>query len=343
MIKLINKLTKPFGVSGCESDIATVIEEEIKNYADEIIKDTFGNLIAVKYSNGVKDTSDKGAVERIMLAAHMDTIGIIATHISGEGYVYFSNLGGIKPYYCIGRTVEFSNGIQGTVQCDDSTKDIKDLKIQSLYIDTGLDADEVKNKINPGLFGKFEFITFTQGETIVSGYLDDRAGCAVLIETAKRIHEEIEQKVFPDNKAIYYTFTVQEEIGLRGAGPAAHRIMPDFAIVVDVTGAEDIPGRKDGNISLGKGPVIKIKDDRTISHPYIKDRLKTVAGELAIPFQLGVSTSEGTDAGAIHINQGGIMTGGLSIAARYIHTAGEMCNLKDLKNAVEILTEAVKI
>jgi len=182
-----------------------------------------------------------------------------------------------------------------------------------------------------------------QGDSIISGYLDNRAGCAVLIQTAKIISEEITKGTFPEDREIYFVFTVQEEVGLRGAGPAAYGIHPDYAIVVDVTGADDVLGKKAGSVSLGAGPVIKVKDERSIAHPYIKEKLKSVAEEAATPYQFGVSDKGGTDAGVIHITRGGIITGGLSIATRYIHSPGEICNINDLKSAAWLLAEFGRI
>ena len=342
MFNTVKKLARPFGVSGNESEVSQFIEDEIKEYCDEVKRDTLGNLIAVKYS-GNGNLNEGETREKIMLAAHMDTIGVIATHVDEKGFIRFSNLGAVKPHCAIGQTVEFESGVRGIIYHEDSPKDMANIKISDLYIDTGLSQKEIAKKVSPGTCGKFLFLSYMQGDTIISGYLDDRAGCAVLIKTAERICQEIELGTFPPNKEVYYVFTVQEELGLRGAGPAAFNINPDWAVAVDVICAEDVPGAKDGTIFMGKGPVIKIKDNKVICHPLIRNKLKHVAQENEIPFQLGITERGGTDAGIIHKSKGGIITGDLSIATRYIHSPVEMCSLNDLKNAVLLLTELIRI
>ena len=338
MFDLLKKLVKPFGVSGEEGEIASVIEREIAEYTDSVTKDSLGNLIAVKR------TGNTDCPEKIMLAAHMDTIGIISSHIDEKGFIRFSNIGGLKPKNCIGHVVEFSTGIKAVISCEESAVEAKDIKISSLYADAGFEsAEEAGKKVPVGTPGRFIFASYIQGDRIVSGYLDDRAGCAVLIETAKRVFNDVKTGDFTEDKEIYYVFTVQEELGLRGAGPAAFSVNPDIAVAVDVTCAGDTPGTKDKAIILGGGPVIKIKDAKIISHPYIKDRLKEAAENMDIPVQYEIESKGGTDAGAIHTSAGGVVTGGISIAARYIHTPAESCSLKDLKNVCNVLNSFLKV
>lgn len=336
MFERIQRLVRAFGVSGGEREIANLIEEEIRLYVDSVHRDALGNLIAVKRIG----TSE--SPQKIMLAAHMDTVGILVTHVEDAGYIRFSNLGGLRPHTLIGQTVAFENGLKGVIYHEASVKELKDVKMGSLFIDAGL-GEAAKKKITPGMYGRFVFSTYQQEDSIISGYLDDRAGCAALLETARILQEETLPEEFSEGKEIYYVFTAQEELGLRGAGPAAFSVDPDLAITVDVTHAEDLPGAKDGTIKVGSGPVIQIKDTKTIYHPFLRAQLKLVAEENKIPVQYGISNAGGTDAGVIHMSQGGIVTGGISIPVRYMHSPAELCSLQDLKDTVTLLTGMLKI
>lgn len=338
MFNLLKSLVKAFGVSGMENNVAGLIENELQDVVDRTYKDSMGNLIAVqKIGNSAQP-------QRILLAAHMDTIGVIATHVDDKGYIRFSNVGGLKLHALVGQTVEFSSGVRGVISVEASVTDLKNMKLSNLYIDTGLcDKEEVVAKVPVGSCGRFVFATYQQGDTAISGYLDDRAGCAVLIQTAKAIAASKAKGEQMADKEIYYVFTTQEEVGLRGAGPAAYEINPHFAIVVDVTHAQDMPGCKESNVKMGGGPAIHIKDSRSISHPYIRQRLKDVAMQLEIPYQVTLIDKGGTDAGTIHTALGGIITGGLSIPVRYMHTPTEMCSLRDLNQTVSVLTEFLKM
>lgn len=338
MFNLLKGLVKAFGVSGMENGVASVIENELQGVVASMRKDAMGNLIAVQKIGNSPNP------QRVLLAAHMDTIGVIATHVDDNGYIRFSNVGGLKPYALAGQTVEFSSGVRGVISVDASVTDVKDVKISGMFIDTGLsDKEEIQKKVPIGSCGRFVFATYQQGDTAISGYLDDRAGCAVLIQTAKAIAESKAKGELMADKEIYYVFTAQEEVGLRGAGPATYDINPHLAIVVDVTHAQDVPGSKASNVKMGGGPVITIKDCKSISHPYIRQRLKDMALQLEIPYQITIEEKGGTDAGAIHMALGGIVTGGLSIPVRYMHTPTEMCSLRDLSQTVSILTEFLKI
>lgn len=338
MFNLLKGLVKAFGVSGVEGTVASFIENELQGVVDGIRKDAMGNLIAVqKIGNSANP-------QRILLAAHMDTIGVIATHVDENGYIRFSNVGGLRPYALVGQTVEFSTGVRGVISVDASVTEMKEVKLSNLFIDIGLaEKEEIEKKVPIGTCGRFVFATYLQGNTVISGYLDNRTGCATLIQTAKAIAKSKQNGELMADKEIYYVFTAQEEVGLRGAGPATYDINPHLAIVVDVTHAQDVPGSKVSNVKMGGGPVIPVKDSRCICHPYIRQRLKDMAVQLEIPYQITIEEKGGTDAGTIHTALGGIITGCLSIPVRYMHTPTEMCSLRDLDQSVSILTELLKI
>lgn len=324
MIDLLRKLTMTSGVSGNEENIASLISEEIKPFVDEIRKDNIGNLICIKNGNGKK----------IMFAAHMDEIGVIISHIEDNGFIRFSAIGGIKHFHSLGQRVMFENGMFGVIGCDDDLEDLKDLKINNMFIDVGLKSkSEVEEKFKIGdtaaFVGNFE----VSGEMILSKALDDRAGCLILIELAKTLNNT--------NHEIYFVFTTQEEVGLRGAKPAAYSINPDYALAIDVTAGGDIPKAKNIPVKCGNGPIIKVMDRASIIHPKIKELLVNCAEDLKIGYQLKVTNVGGTDAGVISLAREGIPTGNLAVPCRYLHTQGEMINIKDIESLINILKEFV--
>lgn len=333
MFDLLAKITNVFGVSGNEEEIREVIKEEIKDYVDEISVDPLGNLIAIKKGKGRKLVKGKG--KKIMIAAHMDEIGIMATFIDENGFIRFTNLGGVSPFTSIGQRVRFKNGTIGVISFEEKLEDIKKLKLQKMFIDIGSKSrEETEKLVKIGDTACFLGETKKQGDYVISKALDDRSGCAVAIEALKNL---------PDTEnEIYFVFTVQEEMGLRGARTAAYQIMPDFAIALDVTGTGDKPECHLMEVKLGAGPAIKIKDNSVICHPEVKRLLEDAAKKQNIPYQYEILERGGTDAGSIHLTGGGIPSGVLSIPSRYIHSPAEMISMNDLENAVKIIIEAIK-
>ncbi len=324
MIELIKELTGTYGPSGREDEIREVIRKRISGKADEIYTDTLGNLIAVKKGNG----------KRIMLAAHMDEIGVVATYIEENGFIRFSSIGGVSPVFSLGQRVRFANGVYGCVCYEEKLKELKDLKFPRMFIDIGTNSrEETMEYVSPGDIAVFEADTIEQNGKYISKALDDRIGCAVLIELVGQLKEVKNEVVF--------VFTVQEEVGLRGAGTAAYALKPDLAIAVDVTNTGDTPGCNPLSIELGKGAAIMIKDGRTISHPAVKNRLIDCAKRFDIQYQLEVIEKGGNDAGSIHITAGGIPSGGVSIPCRYMHSPCEMVDADDVKSAVKLLKEFI--
>ncbi|SJZ38402.1 M42 family metallopeptidase [Selenihalanaerobacter shriftii] len=321
MKEIIKDLVKTYGPSGHETKVAELIKSQIEDNIDEIRMDNMGNLIAVK-----KGESDK----KVMLAAHMDQIGLIVTHIDENGFIRFSNVGGVSPYVLLGERVIFANGVEGTIG-KEKLDSIKELKLSKMYIDVGLDSEEkVKEKIKIGDVATYNRGFSDLGDRVVAQALDDRAGCAVLIETIKEL-DEVENDT-------YFVFTVQEEVGIRGAQTSAFGIDPDIGIAVDVTATGDTPEARTMAVSLGEGPAIKIKDRSVITHPKVKDLMVKVAEQEEIPYQFEVLEFGGTDAGSIHLTREGVPTGVLSIPARYIHTPSEMVDYGDLEHSVKLLS-----
>jgi len=322
MISLLKELAGAYGPSSREEEIRNVIERKISSKVDEIYTDNLGNLIAVKKGSG------KG--KRIMLAAHMDEIGLVASYIDENGFIRISNIGGINPYVAVGQRVQFHNGITGCVCYEENITDFKDLKLDRMYIDIGTNSRKITlDCIMPGDIAVFCGETIEQNGRFISKALDDRIGCAILVELIEKMEDCPNEVIF--------VFTVQEEVGLRGAGPAAFGIRPDIAVAVDVTNTGDTPECKPLAIELGKGPTVMIKDYRTISHPMVKNSLIECAEKNKIPYQLEVMSVGGNDAGTIHTAAGGIPTGAVSIPCRYLHRPCEMVDKNDALNAVKLL------
>lgn len=325
MFDTISMLVNAFGPSGRENRVAEVVTQMIKDKVDEISSDAMGNLIAVK----------KGSGKKIMLAAHMDEIGLIITTIDDKGFLRFGTVGGVLPLISLGQRVVFENGLTGVVWYEESIESMKDAKIDKMYIDIGAKTrEQARELVEIGDMAVFEGRPVEQNGLIISKTLDDRVGCAILAELARRCPAT-------DNE-IYYVFTTQEEVGLRGARTAAYAIRPDLAIAIDVTRTGDTPKSKPGAVSLGEGPAIKVKDNSVIAHPRIRERLVDCARENGIPFQFEVVDKGGTDAGSIHITAGGIPSGGVSIPTRFIHSASEIVDIKDVENAARLLEAFIK-
>ncbi|PAB60199.1 M42 family metallopeptidase [Anaeromicrobium sediminis] len=322
-IDLIKKLSYAYGPAGNEEAIREVILNEVKDHVDEVSVDTMGNLIAVK----------KGSGKKVMIAAHMDEIGIIITGIDDKGFLRFSNIGGVSPFVSLGQKVRFSNGTIGTLHME-HMEDMKHLKLEKMYIDIGAkDKEEALTKVNLGDVACFHSDLVDLGHSVMTKALDDRIGCYIAIETIKRLSASPNE--------LYFVFTVQEELGLRGAKTAAFAIEPDLAIALDITSCGDMPKCKHLAVNLHDGPAIKIKDNSILCHPVMKNLLINTAKENNIPYQLEVLTFGGTDVGAIHLSRAGVISGALSIACRYAHTPNEVVSKDDVNNAVELLTKVL--
>ena len=322
MKQLIQKLTETFSPSGHENTIREVIRQEIKPLADEIRVDALGNLIARK---GIQGKNGK----RIMLAGHMDEIGLIATHIDDNGFVRFTGIGGIRPLALTGSRVRFVNGVPGVINTDRITDLGKAPTLEQGYIDVG--ATSRKDcPIKVGDVCGFERPFLEMGKRLVAKSMDDRIACAVMIETMRAIKESPHE--------LYFVFTTQEEVGVRGAATSAFGIDPDIGLAVDVTGTGDTPKCLKMEVGLGKGPAIKVKDAGMLADPRVVDWMIGTAEKAKIPYQREVLEGGSTDARAIQLTRAGVPAGCLSIPCRYVHTPSEMVDYNDVLNAVKLLT-----
>lgn len=320
LLDILKQLNAAFGPSGDERGIAEAIEQLARPYADEITSDVMGNLICHR----------KGPGPKVMFAAHMDSIGLIVTHIEKEGYLRFGRLGGVTPANVLYAPVRFKNGAKGLIAADEGADRTK-LKVDDLYVDIGASsAEEAKALVNVGDTAVYDTAVSAAGDKVISPYLDNRVSCAVLLMAMESLeHSEND---------LYFVFTTQEELGLRGATTAAYAIQPDYGIAVDVTGSGDLPGSKHGCSSvLGKGAAVKVMDSSVICHPQVVARLRALAEEGNIPFQMDVLRAGGTDAGAMHKSRGGVYTGGVSIPCRYTHTPTEMVCAADAEACARLV------
>jgi len=340
MKKLLKRLSNAPGVSGFENEVRQIISKELDGFVDEIKTDEMGNLIAIK--NGEPNG------KKIMLAAHMDEIGLMVRYIDDKGFIKFSKIGGINDQMLLNQDVYIQtskgniNGVIGSKPPHKIKKSEKNkiVKHDHMFIDIGASSrDEALEMVSIGdpIIIKQDFDDL--GKSLVKGKaLDNRVGCAILIEVLKRA----------DSKAtIYGVGTVQEEVGLKGAKTSAFRINPDLALALDVTIAGDHPGIKEEEApsKFGEGPAIILADasgDGIITHPMVKKLLISIAEEENIPYQLEVSEGGTTDGTAIHLTRKGIPTGVISPPSRYIHTPVSVVNLEDIENTINLIVAVLK-
>lgn len=317
-MELLKDLIYAHGVSGNEEDICAVIKNAVSDLCDEVYTDTLGNLIAHKKGNGKK----------IMLAAHMDEIGIIVTYIDDKGFLRFSNVGGLEVKNLVYNKVKFRNGTIGVIGCEEKNFS-KKAELSSLYIDIGAKSKEdAEKKVSIGDTAAFVSDLYVSGDSVISKTLDNRIGCYCLIKAMENIN---------DTNDIYFVFTAQEEVGLRGARTASYAIEPDMALAVDVTDTGDTPECEKMAVKLGAGAAVKIYDRSVICHSSIREALIKFARENDIKYQLEVMTDGGTDAGAIHTSRSGVASGGVSIPLRYVHSPSETASLSDIDACIKLI------
>jgi putative aminopeptidase FrvX len=322
----IKKLVEAWGPSGFEHHVRALIEAEIAGLADEVRTDAVGNLICRMGSGGSK----------IMVAAHMDEIGLILTYQDEKGFFRFNPLGGLMNDTLYGNRVRFENDAIGTIGREGGfhRSDVSDLN--EFYVDVSDGAGgyaEVRVGDAAGFFRRYE----ERGNRIIAKSLDDRIGCAIAIEAMRRLAQG---DGVPNE--VHFVFTVQEEVGVRGARPAAFGLEPDLGVAVDITPCPDTPrsGMKMA-IELGKGAAIKVYDRGLVVPPAVKNLMIERAEAAQIPYQLEVLTMGSTDASGISRAGAGVPSGCISIPTRYGHTVSETVDMADVLACVNLLTEVV--
>lgn len=323
------------GVSGYEHHVAKVIKAAFCQFCDEVRQDRLGNVVFYKKGTGESNRP------RILLAAHMDEIGLMVTKVEEGGFLRFTAVGGIDPRTIVGQEVilygkETLAGVIGAKppHLTDDEERGKGHKIEDLHIDVGLPEDQVRKLAAPGTLAviRRELIELA-GNSIAAKALDDRAGIAVLLTCL----DELER--LQHSADVYAVATVQEEVGVRGAAVATYGVVPDIGIAVDVTHGE-MPGVPEHDVSyIGKGPALTLGPN---IHPKVGKELVRLAKEYRIPYQIEVTPGvTGTDARAIQVTRGGIATGLVSIPLRYMHTSVELLDLDDIKQAGRLLAHFI--
>ncbi len=334
LIKLCSKPSPP----GFEDGVRNLIVEELKPHADELWVDSIGNVIAVK----------RGGEGRIMVAAHMDEIGLMVRHIDKNGFLRFAPIGGWVDRILPGQRVLVmtldGRVVKGVIGCKaphvmkpEEMKEV--IPMNNLFIDVGASSREEAEGmgVGPGAVAVIDRDVAELGKPdIITGRgFDDKVGVAVMIEVFKELRD--------CRVDVYAVATVQEEVGLKGARVAAYAINPHLGIALDTTIASDMPGveEHDHITKLGKGPAIKVMDGRKgtglIAHPAVRNELIRTAREEGIPYQLEILTGGTTDASIIQLTREGVPAGTISVPTRYVHSPIETLNLNDAFNAARLL------
>ncbi|MBS7646724.1 MAG: M42 family metallopeptidase [Candidatus Bathyarchaeia archaeon] len=339
VVETLEKLSNACGVAGREDEVRKIMRDLLKPYVDEISEDKLGNVIGIK--KGEKNAP------KVMLAAHMDEIGLFVKTISKDGFLQFTKIGGIDDRILLAQKVIVHTekgplrGVVGSkpphIQKEEERKKV--LTYDELFIDIGAENQEEAKKMGVKIGDPVSFeVTFAKlGSDVVMGKaFDDRVGCAVMVETMKMLKET--------ECTIYAVGTVQEEVGLRGATVAAFGIYPDVGIAIDVTVAGDVPGVKEveAPIKLRKGPAIEISDMGLITHPKVLRLLVEAAEKNDIPYQLETGLPGSTDAARIALTREGVPSGVISVPTRYIHSPTSIASIKDLENTIRLTVAAVE-
>lgn len=325
---LLKRLSEAFGPSGCEGDIRKIITDELNAHVQEWQRDALGNLIAVK-------PGYKGP--KVMLAAHMDECGLMVSSFDRSGLVRFRKVGGLDDRVLVSKQVLIGPqrvpGVIGAkaIHLQKPEERNQVIPLSGLYIDIGARSkEEAEKMIKLGDYAVFATEFAHLSDTVVKGKsFDDRAGCAVLAEVLK---EEFSMPVFG-------AFTVQEEIGLRGAGVAAYAIEPDMAIVLEGTTCSDLPGSQEHGYctSMGGGPALTAIDASVVCDRRMIAELQRLAKENSIPVQFKRSITGGSDAGRINQTKSGVPVVVISVPCRYIHSPVSMLSLVDLTNTIKLV------
>jgi len=339
LAEILEKLSNACGVVGREEEVRNLMVKLLKPHVDEVIVDKLENVIGIKKGN-------KNA-PKVMLAAHMDEIGLMVKTTSKEGFLRFTKMGGIDDRILLAQKVKVYtekgplHGIIGSkpphIQKEEERKKI--VTYDELFIDIGAENREEAKKMGVRIGDSIGFdmkFAKIKNDTVMGKAFDDRVGCAVMIETVKQLEQA--------DCNVYAVGTVQEEVGLRGATTAAFGIYPDVGIALDATVAGDVPGVKESEAptKLTKGPSLTVADYGLIAHPKVLRLLINVAEENKIPYQLETGVAGSTDAARISITREGVPSGVISVPVRYIHSPAAILSLKDAKYAAKLTAATIQ-
>ena len=338
-VELLNKICQAPGAPGYEIKIRELVLKELKGLVDSVSIDSMGNVVALK--------KGKDSKKKVMAAAHMDEIGFMVSHIDDDGFIRFAPLGGFDPKTLTAQRV-FIHGkkdIIGIMGCKpihvmSPAERSATLNLSDFFIDTGLSKSKLEKIIEIGTPITRERDLVELGDCVCVKSLDNRASVFVLLEALRTLKSTRRKPAYD----FYAVFTVQEEVGIRGANVSALQIKPDFGIGLDVTIACDVPGTPPQNqvTKLGEGTAIKIMDSSTICDYRMVEFMKQTAKKKKIKWQAEVLTAGGTDtAGIQRMVPGGSIAGAISIPTRYIHQVIETAHKKDIDNTIKLLAACV--
>ena len=336
-VKLIGKLSLAFGPTGCEGEVEGLIRAELAGLPVELMTDRMGNLTA--------HLAGPAGAPRVLLSAHMDEVGFMVTEIESNGFLRFATLGGIDPRVMVGRAVTLGDEkkrVAGVISAkgihfQSAEERSKMPQLKDMYIDIGVSSrEEAEQYVSLGDFGTFDtpFLPFGKEKAFLSGKaLDDRVGCAVLIEVLRAVAD----KHLPLD--VWFAFTVREEIGISGATVVANRVSPDMAFVIETTAMADLPDVPAARrvADIGKGGVLSLLDNGTIYDRALIDRVLKVAGEKNIPVQVKRYVSGGNDAKHIHQSGVGVRCVALSAPTRYLHAPVSVAKYSDIEAMIALL------
>ena len=338
LVDILETLSNSNGVTGREDIVRDLMTEYLKPHVDEIKEDKLGNLIAFK--------KGKEGAPTVMIAAHMDEVGLMVKNIKKKGFLQFTKIGGLDDRILLAQKVVVHtdkgplNGVIGAkpVHIQTEAERKKVIEADKMFIDVGaMDKEEAeKMGVQVGDVVSFDTKFSKVSDTVVLGKaFDDRVGCAVLVEVMKRLKDV--------DCNVYAVGTVQEEVGLRGATIAAFQCEPDLGIALDTSVCGDTPGVGEGEApaKMGEGPVLTVADAGLIAHPKVLRLLVDSAKEKKIPFQLETGIRGATDAARIALSREGVPSGVVSVAARYIHSPAGLLNLDDVEKTVQLVVCAI--
>ncbi len=335
MNELLQQLTEAVGVSGAEKEVRRLIRDLIAEHVDEWHVDTMGNLIALKRGTGESDL-------RVLVDAHMDEVGLMVTDIDSQGMMRFDTVGGFDPRSLLGKVVQVGPdkviGIIGAraVHLLKSSDYSKIVQVDAMRIDVGANGKD-GGGVSVGDYAAFvtPYQELEGGRSAIGKAFDDRAGCAALVELLRG-------ERFPFD--LIASFSVQEEVGLRGAAVAAYGIKPDVALVLECTPAYDLPNKNDvsPNVAMGKGVSLYVMDRGTIQDPRLVAHLMQTAATNDIPYQIRQPGGGGTNTAAIQRVNGGIPAATMAVPGRYAHTPTMMISLDDYANLVRLTDTALR-
>ena len=351
-LDLLRQLSETAGVSGDESRVRRLIAGAVRDKVDSLTADQIGNLIAFKAGHGTDgdgkerdekdgDGSPGGQRFKVMVAAHMDEVGLMVTDFDGDGHLRFAAVGGVDARVLVSQPVRIgSGGVPGVigltpVHLTEAAERKKPATMKNLRVDIGADSKEAAQKlVRRGDYISFDTVLLDLGPTLLGKAFDDRGGCAMLIEVLG--------ESYPFD--LYAVFTVQEEVGLRGARVAAYQLAPDAAFVLECGTTDDTPKKRDDTpvMRLGHGPAITVMDRSMVADARLVRHLRDTAEAEGIPYQLRAPKGGGTDAGRIHLAREGVPSAVVSIPCRYLHAPASLIHKSDFQNAVALMKAALR-